>query len=135
MSFESKVVAFSTRFLSERSFELIVAPALADLQFEAEQQCLYPSAVASRLAVVRAVAGAMRNDVARHAGVVVLLTLVPACYYFVLIAVCFDFFHGATGADSVLLMIARVAAPLLVMSLAPVAVCFWPERPVQHPTE
>ena len=89
MSFESKVVAFSTRFLSARSFDLIVAPALADLQFEEEEQ-----GRGNRLAVLRAIGGAMRIDIARHAGVVVLLTLVPACYYFVLIAVCFDFFSG-----------------------------------------
>jgi len=34
MTFESGVVAFATRFISARSFELIVAPALADLEFE-----------------------------------------------------------------------------------------------------
>lgn len=131
MSFESRIVAFSTRFLSERSFELIVAPALADLQFEDEEH----GRGGSRLAVLRAVGGAMRTEIARHAGVVVALTLVPACYYFVLVAVCFDFFHGATGIESVMFTVARVAAPLLVMSLAPVLVCFWPERPVERSTE
>ena len=34
MSFESCVIAFADRFLSDRTFELIVAPALADLQFD-----------------------------------------------------------------------------------------------------
>jgi hypothetical protein len=53
----------------------------------------------------------------------------------VLIAVCFDFFHGAVGKDGVMLVVARVAAPLLVMSLAPVMVCFWPERDVERSTE
>jgi len=130
MSFESRVVAFSTRFLSARSFELIVAPALADLQFEEEER-----GRGNRLAVLRAVGGAMRTEIARHAGVVVALTLVPACYYFVLVAVCFDFFRGATGIESVMFTVARVAAPLLVMSLAPVLVCFWPERPVERSTE
>lgn len=130
MSFESRVVAFSTRFLSERSFELIVAPALADLQFEEEEQ-----GRGNRVAVLRAIGGAMRMEAARHAGVVVMLTLVPACYYFVLIAVCFDFFSGAAGKDGVVTTVARVAVPLLVMSLAPVMVCFWPERPVQRSTE
>ena len=64
-----------------------------------------------------------------------MLTLVPACYYFVLIAVCFDFFDGATGTQAVMLTIARVAAPLLIMSLAPVMVCFWPERRVERSPE
>jgi hypothetical protein len=62
-----------------------------------------------------------------------MLTLVPASYYFVLIAVCFDFFSGSSGKEGVVTTIVKVAAPLLVMSLAPVMVCFWPERtPVRH---
>ena len=36
MSFEARVIAFCDRFLSQRAFELIVAPALADLQFDEE---------------------------------------------------------------------------------------------------
>lgn len=130
MSFESRVVSFSERFLSSRSYQLIVAPALADLEFEAAEQ-----GRANRLAVIRALVGAIRIDAAQHASTFVILTLVPACYYFVLIAVCFDFFHGATGIESVIVTIARVAAPLLVMSLAPVMVCFWPERRVERSTE
>lgn len=130
MSFESRVVSFSERFLSSRSYDLIVAPALADLEFEAAEQ-----GRGHRLAVLRAVVGAIRIDAAQHASTFVILTLVPACYYFVLVAVCFDFFHGATGLESVLVTVARVAAPLLVMSLAPVMVCFWPERRVERSTE
>ncbi len=130
MSFESKVTAFSSRFLSDRSYELIVAPALADLEFESAE----PGG-GNRLAVVRAVAGAMRMEVAHHAGFVLLLTLVPACYYFVLIAVCFDFFSGAMTRDGVMLSIVRVTVPLLVMSLVLVMVCFWPERRLTGSTE
>lgn len=128
MSFEARVVSFSERFLSSRSYELIVAPALADLEFEGGEQ-----GGGNRVAVLRAIAGAVRVDAARHASTFVLLTLVPACYYFVLIAVCFDFFSGRTGKDGVIVTVVSVAAPLLVMSLAPVTVCFWPERRV-HPT-
>ena len=89
MSFESRVVAFSERFVSSRSHQLIVAPALADLQFEETEQ-----GRGNRLAVIRALAGAVRIDAAQHAATFLILTLVPACYYFVLIAVCFDFFSG-----------------------------------------
>jgi hypothetical protein len=120
MSFESRVVAFSERFLSRRSVELIITPALADLQFERECR----RRTASRLAVIRAVAGAVRADAAANAGMFVLLTLVPASYYFVLLAVCFDFFSGSAVRPSVI----EVASPLLVMSIAPAMVCFWPER-------
>lgn len=128
MSFESAVVAFSERFLSARSHELIVAPALADLQFEEEER-----GRGSRVALLSAVAGAVRVDAGHHAGTFLLLTLVPACYYFVLIAVCFDFFSG--WKDGVVGTITRVAVPLLVMSLAPVMVCFWPEHRVERSTE
>jgi hypothetical protein len=123
MSFESRVVAFSERFVSSRSNQLIVAPALADLQFEETEQ-----GRANRLAVIRALAGAVRIDAAQHAATFLILTLVPACYYFVLIAVCFDFFSGASGKAGVVTTIVSVAAPLLVLSLAPVMACFWPER-------
>ena len=129
MSFQSTVVAFSERFLSARSYELIVAPALADLQFEEEQ------GIGNRLAVLRALVGAAHRDAAPHAGTFFVLTLVPACYYFVLIAVCFDFFSGRSGKDGVLVTAVRVAAPLVVMSLAPVLVCFWPERRAERPAE
>ena len=122
MSFESRVVAFSTRFLSGRSFELIVAPALADLQFERAGGRLAPG----RLAVLRALAGAVRADLASNAGLFFMLTLVPMCYYFVLITVCFDFFSGHAGRSGFI----AAAAPLMVVSIAPVLVCFWPERHV-----
>jgi hypothetical protein len=128
MSFESRVLSFSERFLSARSHELIVAPALADLQFEEEQH-----GQGSRLAVVRALVGAVGVDFSEHAGTFLALTLVPACYYFVLIAVCFDFFSGAAGRGGLFSTAASVAAPLLLMSLLPVVVCFWPSRnPVQR---
>ena len=34
MSFDARIMAFAERFLSDRTFQLVVAPALADLQFE-----------------------------------------------------------------------------------------------------
>ena len=123
MSFESRVMAFSERFLSARSNELIVAPALADLQFEEAEH-----GQGSRLGVVSALVGAIGVDFSEHAGTFVALTLVPACYYFVLIAVCFDFFSGATGRGGLLSTAASVVAPLLLISLLPVLVCFWPSR-------
>ena len=130
MSFESKVVAFSDRFLSARSHELIVAPALADLQFERDEQ-----GSGNRLAVLIAVVGALRIDLAHQAGMFVFLTLVPACYYFVLIAVCFDFFSARSAKEGVFSTVAGVAAPLLMMSLVLVTVCFWPERRITTPAE
>jgi len=119
MSFQSKVRAFSSRFVSARSFELIVAPALADLEYEADAGQLR-----NRIAVCRALAGALRIDVANQAGTFLVLALVPACYYFVLMTVCFDFFSGRNALSGFV----ALTAPLLLLSIAPATVCFWPER-------
>ena len=73
MSFQSRIMAFAERFLSDRSFELIVVPALADLQFEHDAGPLRRSV--NRLAVLRAVAGGLRDDLARDSGSFVVLML------------------------------------------------------------
>ena len=130
MSFESRVQSFSERFLSRRSFELIVEPALADLEFESAEG----RQAASRLAVVRALAGAVQDDFKSQLGIIALLWLVPTGYYFVLMTVCFDFFAGETGKRSMEAPLA-LAVPLLLLSLSPVLVCFWPEGRVTRPTE
>lgn len=129
MNFETRVRRFAGRFVSGRSFELIVAPALADLQYEEDA-----GDVPSRAAVLRAVAGAIRTDVASQAGTFLMLMLVPTGYYFVLMTVCFDFFHGATGRDSVVTPL-TLTVPLLFFSLAPVLACFWPDGSSTQHTE
>jgi hypothetical protein len=122
MSFETRIVALAQRLLSDRTFELIVAPALADLQFERGRG---PRRRAlNRIAVLRAVAGGLRGDVARNSGSFVTLMLVPACYYIFLLILCFDFFSIAISADFLV-----VAALILALSFGPVMACFWPERP------
>ena len=52
-----RIAHLSERFLSARSFELIVAPALADLEFESHRVT-----AAGLVAVCRAVAGAVVED-------------------------------------------------------------------------
>ena len=89
MSFESRIIAFADRFLSDRTVQLIVEPALADLQFERGTGPL--SRAANRLAVLRAVAGGVRDDVTRGSGGFIALTLMPTCYYLFLMVICFDF--------------------------------------------
>jgi len=119
MSFEARVIAFSERFLSDRTFELVVAPALADLEFDPGRRPL--ARVANRLSVVRAVAGGVGRDAWRDSGSFVMLTLLPAAYYMCLLMLCFDAFK--TWSDF-LGMVALVVG----MSVAPVLVCFWPAR-------
>ncbi|MDO8795197.1 MAG: hypothetical protein Q7J25_11315 [Vicinamibacterales bacterium] len=127
MSFESRIVAFSERFLSDRTVELIVAPALADLQFDRGTGTL--SQAANRLAVVRAVSGGLRDEVTRGSVGFIALTLMPTCYYLFLMLICFDFRPSSTG------FFLAVAMMILVLSLGPVVVCFWPERHTARPVD
>jgi hypothetical protein len=123
MSFESRILAFADRFLSDRTVQLIVEPALADLQYDGGTS---PSSrVANRLSVLTAVAGGLRDEVARGSAGFIALTLMPTCYYLFLMVICFDF-RPSTG------LFAGAATLILLMSLAPVMVCFWPSRHTRH---
>ena len=73
MSFESRVISFSGRFLSDRAFHLIVEPALADLQFD--DAAGRRSRFTNRVAVLRAVAGGLGDDWSRESDSVFKLTL------------------------------------------------------------
>lgn len=121
MSFASLVLAFAERFLSAQTCQLIVAPALADLEFE--DRSGIGRRAANRLAVLRALAGALRMETARNSGSFAVLSLVPACYFLFLLVMCFDFF-----AISISTGFLAVAMLILVLSLGPAMVCFWPER-------
>jgi hypothetical protein len=126
MSFDARVLAFAERFLSDRTFRLIVAPALADLQFERGTGA--PRRVANRLAVLRALAGGLGDDLARGSGSFVGLMLLPASYYIFLLLICFDFFSISISTSFL-----AVALLILALSFAPVMACFWPARPtVRH---
>lgn len=121
MTFESGVVAFAERFLSDRAFELIVAPALADLQFAGggtpSQRLL------NRAAVLRAVAGGLCDEVAGGSGHFVLLALVPASYFVTMLVLFVDFFTTLTGPA-----LGASLAIIAVLSLGPAMICCWPER-------
>jgi hypothetical protein len=121
VTFEARVIAFSRRFLTNRTFELIVEPALADLQFDAEASGT--ARAASYLAVLRAVAGGLVDDLTRDSASFVLLALLPAGYYTGLMVVFADFFSGASR-----YMTTVAVALIVVLSLGPVTACFWPER-------
>jgi hypothetical protein len=119
MSFESRIIAFADRFLSDRTFQLVVVPALADLQFD--EECGRRSHIANRIAVLRAVAGAIRLDVLCDSGPLLKVTLLSACYYAFPLAVGIRMFK--TWSEFF------VATTLLLgLSLVPVLACFWPER-------
>ena len=122
MSYEARVLAFAERFLSDRTFQLIVLPAVADLQFENRQGSL--SRTASRVAVIRAVAGGLRDELARDSLSFVMLTLMPAAYYIFALVLCFDFraIPLSTGFFGAAMLI-------LILSIGQALICFWPGRP------
>lgn len=117
--FEDRVTAFADRFLSNRTFELIVAPALADLQYDTGASGA--ARAAGYLAVLRAVAGGLVDELTRDSGSFVILALLPACYYTFLMIVFADFFSAAES-------FVTIAALIAVLSLGPVTACFWPAR-------
>jgi hypothetical protein len=124
MTFESCVMVVCDYFLSQRTFDLIVVPALADLEFE--QDAGRRSRLACRGAVVRAVIGAIYHDVLRGSGGFFKLALLSISYFMFPVAVSVRAF--ATWPDFFL-----AAAIVLLLALVPVMVCFWPERyPVRH---
>jgi hypothetical protein len=126
MSFESRVIAFADRFLSTRAFELIVTPALADLEFENELG--RRGRFAGRCAVLRAVAGALRIEITRDSFSLIKLTLLPACYYMVPLVMGFEYFKTWSEFFGALAIVAA-------LSLVPVLVCFWPARHTARPAE
>ena len=125
MRFDSLVLAFCDRFLAERTFDLIVAPALADLEFE--EAGGRRSRIAIRAAVLRAMIGAWGHDLVRGSDTFLQLALLSACYYVFPVAVSVRMFN--TWSEFFVAL-----AIVFAMSLTPVLVCFWPARRVR-PTE
>jgi hypothetical protein len=126
MSFEARVIAFSERFLSDRAYQLIVVPALADLQFDAEAG--RRSRVADRLGVLRAVAGAIGDDVWRDWDSLFKLSLLSVTYFMFPIALGIQAFTTWTEFFVVTTMV-------LGLAMVPVVVCFWPERRTAPPID
>ena len=123
--FEARVIAFAGRFLSDRTFELIVAPALADLQFD---DGAGRGRARNYIAVLRALAGGLLDEVTRDTASFFVLTLLPISYYTGLLVVFWDFFATTGG---VLFTVTLIA----VLSLGPVMACFWPARHRPQPID
>ena len=119
MTFESRIVAFSNRFLTERTFELVVAPALADCAFE--EAAGRRSRIVSRAAVIRAAGGALWHDAQRGADVFCKLLLLSVSYFMFPVMLSVTAFK--TWSDFL-----SFASGVLLMSITPVIICFWPER-------
>ena len=126
MSFEARVISFSERFLSDRAYQLIVVPALADLQFDEEAG--RRSRLADRLAVLTAVAGAIGDDVSRDWYSLFKLSLLSVTYFMFPIALGIKAFKTWTE-------FLVVATLVLGLAMVPVLVCFWPERRTAPPLD
>jgi hypothetical protein len=131
MSFIERIESLSSRFLSDRSYELIVAPAIADLQHDAGSGHALSQA-RSRASVLVAFAGAAYEDLTADSSVlrIAALALIPASYYTFLIFVC-----APQAADYFAKNFGRLAIPaaIVVLSFGPVLACCWPERTPSRP--
>ena len=129
MTFIQRIDSLSSRFLTERSYELIVGPAIADLQHDANSGPTH--SVRGQLSVLVAFAGAVYDEITTDSGLwrIAALALIPAMYYAFLIILILP--------EAGPFLRARAGLPLLVvgaaMSLAPVLVCCWPERTPRRP--
>jgi hypothetical protein len=133
MTFIDWATRISTRFLSDRAFNLIVGPALADYEFESQSSNPIDAARA-RGAVLRAMAGAAWTDLTTDSstGTLLALTLIPACYFTFMFALCAP--RGVRVFSSSDAALAFVIAVLL-LSPVPVLACCWPERRPRERTE
>jgi hypothetical protein len=130
MTFIERIDSLSSRFLTERSYELIVGPAIADLQHDANSAPAHP--VRGRLSVLIAFAGAVYDEVTADSGLLLIaaLALIPAMYYAFLIVLILPEAGAFVTARASLMVL---AVGIAVMSFGPVLVCCWPERTPRRP--
>ena len=119
MTFETWIVAVCDRFLAERTFELIVAPAVADCEFEAA--CGRGNTFTNRVALLRAAGGGFAHDFQRGSDVFFKMVLLSVSYFMFPVALSMDAFKTWSA-------FLTFASIVLGMSLAQVIICFWPER-------
>jgi hypothetical protein len=125
VTFVAAITALSERFLTDRSFELIVTPALADFEFDSKTPGT--SRFTPHRAVLAAFVGALRDDAVRGGDIRTFagLVLIPVCYY------SFFFLLGLPkGMPMASGPLTALGIAVVALSLAPVIVCYWPER---HP--
>ena len=123
MTFIDCIESLSTRFLSERTHDLIVAPAIADLQYDSRDT---EAGIRARLSVLVALAGGAFEDLTSDLSLLTIagLTLIPATYYTFLLILVVPEVTVLAGRWGPFLL----ASGLGVLSFAPVLVCCWPER-------
>ncbi len=130
MSFAGTVAAVAARMLRERTFELVVAPAIADLQYDLPA-CGPLRRARHRVALLSTFLWGVWEDAFSDSSALTFLalTLIPACYYSLLMTICMpaESYLRATPEGRLL-----TAGVILVLSLGPVIACYWPERPARR---
>ena len=124
MTVIDRIESLSARFLSERTHELIVAPAIADVQHDSAQ-CA--AGAKGHLPVLVAFAGAAYEELTADLRLVTIagLALIPAVYYGFLIVLVVP--------DAGTYLVAHwgpfaLAVGVAMLSFGPVLACCWPER-------
>jgi hypothetical protein len=114
-----RLVATASRFLSERTFTLVVAPAVADVQFDGDVD------VAGYLSVLRAIAGGAYEDLTADTSALTFLglALLPVGYYSFFFLLCAQ----NLGPIDAWRDVAAIMGVVLVLSMGPVVACYWPE--------
>ena len=130
MTFIQRIDSLSSRFLTERSYELIVGPAIADLQHDTDSGPAYSRR--GRLSVLVAFTGAVYDEVTADSSLFMIaaLALIPALYYAFLIVLILPEAGAFVTARASLMVL---AVGIAVMSFGPVLVCCWPERTPRRP--
>ena len=116
MTFDGVIGGVGVRLLSGRTFDLVLAPALADYQIERRDR---GRSWAGGFAVLIALSGALRMEAASHAVSFILLAMLPFCYDIVLLIMFSNFFDITGG-------LRFLGALIVMLSMIPVVVCFWP---------
>jgi len=129
MTFDVVIGGVGARLLSERTFDLVLAPALADYQIERrDRNGAGARRWANKGAVLIALSGALRIEAGQHAASFIALALLPFCYDLVLLMLFSDFFDMTGG-------VRFIAAMIVVVSMLPVLVVFWPTGRVARSVE
>ena len=126
MTFVQRIESLAGRFLSDRTYQLIVAPAIADLQYDAGDG-RHRHTAGGYFSVLAAFAGAAYEELTGDSAVLKIagLALIPAIYYAFLIVLVVpeagEFLTSHTGPLA-------LAVGTAVLSFGPVLACCWPER-------
>ncbi len=130
MSLVDTITALSERWLSERTFELIVAPAIADWQFD--DAAAGWGRARNGAAVVSAFLWGLYEEVVSDPGGLLtfaVIALIPACYYTMLVIVCAPVRdHAMAYPLSKTELQVAIALAVFALSLGPALVCCWPSR-------